>query len=72
VEWITVWLAVGTVAGYLLVAFVLYRHTFKEAEPDRFERALLAFAPVLHVFERLAERFTKESEHDEPGDRRHG
>ena len=53
---ITVWLAVGMVAAYLLVGLVLYRNTFKEVLPDRFDRALLVFAPVLYVCKRLAER----------------
>lgn len=62
VEWVTVWLAVGMVASYLLVGYAVFRHTFTEAEPDRGDRLLLAFGPVLYVLKRLAKRFTKGSE----------
>lgn len=58
-EWVTVWLAVGMFASYLLVGCLVYRHTFTEAEPDRADRLLLAFGPVVYVFKHLAERFVR-------------
>lgn len=58
------WLAVGMVASYLLVGYEVYRHSFTEAEPDRGDRLLLAFGPVLYVLKRLAERFAKRSEQE--------
>ena len=69
---ITVSLTIGTLAAYLLVGFVLYLRTFREVEPDKVERGLLAFAPALYAIKHLADRFSRGTSRDEPDGRPQG